>query len=169
MEASYFGMGDTLSRGQKFEFEAMRILIREGYDPVRASEEDNIYRHVDFWAVGKDGKSYGFDAKAMKSLNRGEAPQDEWTFVEWRGVTGYPGWLVEGCDILVFERSESVVLVRRLDLLSFCKKSTVMDRRVSRASESKYCIYSRSGRKDAISLFRFDDLDIPTKVFRKDE
>jgi hypothetical protein len=167
MADKYFGMHNCLDRGLNFESLARSILERAGYETQKSTMEDDIFQHVDFWAVGKDGKSYGFDAKAMKSLTRGAPPQDEWAFVEWRGVSGFPGWLLKGCDILVFEREKDILLIRRSDLLDFCKRKTD-DRRIVRNScDAKYCMYSRQGRKDKISLFKFSDLDVPFRVFIK--
>lgn len=154
-------------RGRVFEDLARSILEREGYETQKSTQEEDIYAHVDFWAVGKDGKAYGFDAKARKSLSRGEAAQDEWAFVEWRNVKGFPGWLVQGCDILIFERASDIVLLKRERLLEFCRARTMFSKTVSRAADAKYCVYSRPQRDDLISLFRFEDLNIPMRVFLK--
>lgn len=167
MTNTYFGVHGCLSRGKRFEQLARSILEREGYETRESTREEDIYKHVDFWAVGKAGKVYGFDAKARKSLTRGDAPQDEWTFVEWRNTQGYPGWLVQGCDILCFERLEDILLVKREELLSFCTQRTNRELFVDKASDAKYCMFTRPNRKDLISLFRFSDLDIPYRTFNK--
>lgn len=165
----FFGMDGCLSRGHKFELVARKSLEDQGYETQKSTMEDDIYAHVDFWAVGKDGKAYGFDAKAMKSLSRGNPLQDEWAFVEWCNVYGNPGWLVKGCDILVFERLSEIVLVKREDLLEFCRRCTDMSVRAPSAAFAKYCCYTRPQRKDLISMFRFVDLDIPVRRFPKSQ
>lgn len=167
-DVGYYGMNDCLTRGSAFEQEARRILEREGYETQKSTMEDDIYNGVDFWAVGNDGRAYGFDAKAMKRKRRGSEIQDEWAFVEWRNVYGYPGWLAHGCDILVFERASDIVLVRRNCLLDFCKRMTNFDRYAPSANLAEYCLYSRPGRKDAISMFRFKDLDVQHRVYKKE-
>jgi hypothetical protein len=167
MADAYFGMQGCLSRGKRFERLARDILEREGYETRESTTEEDVYKHTDFWSVGKDGRVYGVDAKARKSLKRGDAAQDEWTFVEWRNTHGYPGWLVKGCDILCFERLEDILLVKREDLLDFCTQRTNRELFVDKASDAKYCVYSRPNRKDVISLFRFSDLDIPCRTFNK--
>ena len=167
MENSQFGMHDCLERGQAFENAARAVLERNGYETHTSTMGDDIYRHVDFWAVGIDGRSHGFDAKAMKSLEHGGPVQDEWAVVEWLNVGGAPGWLVRGCDLLVFERVSEIVVVRRDDLLQFCRRRTDRGRWATHLGDARYCLYRRVGRRDAISLFRFSDLDIPTKVFEK--
>lgn len=167
IDVGFYGMNDCLTRGDAFELEARRILDREGYETQKATIEDDIYNGTDFWAVGKDGKAYGFDAKAMKRKNRSDEIQDEWTFVEWYNVRGYPGWLTHGCDILVFERKVDILLVRRECLLDFCNRKTNFDKRVTSAGLAEYCLYSRSGRKDVISMFKFEDLDVAHKVYMK--
>ena len=167
MSNPYFGMHGCWERGTRFEQIARDILEREGYETQKSTREDDIYAHVDFWAIGKDGRAYGFDAKARKSLARGNPAQDEWTFVEWQNTEGFPGWLVQGCDILCFERLEDIILVKREALLEFCKKRTDFNLHVDRASNAKYCVYSRPNRRDLISMFRFEDLDIPYRRFSK--
>lgn len=167
MHNDYFGMHGCLERGHEFESVARNILEREGYETQKSSLEDDIYKHVDFWAVGNDGRAYGFDAKAMKSLSRGNPVQDEWAFVEWRNVYGGAGWLVRGCDILVFERESDIILMRRSALLDFCRRKTRRNVRAQRACEAMYCVYTREGRRDEISLFKFSDLDISVKVFER--
>jgi len=166
-DVGFYGMNDCLTRGNAFETEARRILEREGYETQKSTMEDDLYNGTDFWAVGNDGKAYGFDAKAMKRKNRCDDIQDEWTFVEWYNVRGYPGWLTHGCDILVFEREVDILLVRRECLLDFCSRKTDFKKRVYSANQAEYCVYTRSGRKDVISLFRFQDLDVPYKTFTK--
>jgi len=167
MSNAYFGMQGCLSRGKRFELLARSILEREDYETRESTTEEDIYQHIDFWSVGKDGKVYGFDAKARKSLARGNPAQDEWTFVEWRNTQGFPGWLVQGCDILCFERLEDILLVKREDLLAFCAQRTDTELFVDSASKARYCMYTRPNRKDLISLFRFSDLDIPYRTFNK--
>ena len=159
-----FAKRGCLARGRDFEAQARSILERNGYETKGSTDMEDIYQHVDFWAVGSDGHTYGFDAKSMKRLSRSQPVQDEWSFVEWRNVVGKPGWLVEGSDMIAFERSDGMLIVRRLDLLQFCRRHVNRDVWVDSACESRYCMYSRPGRKDAISLFRFNDLDIPTRT-----
>jgi len=170
-DAGYYGMNDCLTRGSAFEQEARRILEREGYETQKSTTEDDIYNGVDFWAVGNDGKAYGFDAKAMKRKTRGSEIQDEWAFVEWYNVRGYPGWLTHdsGCDILVFERENDILLVRRICLLDFCNRRTNINKYVTAADLAEYSMYSRPGRKDLISMFRFQDLDVPFLTYPKDD
>lgn len=153
-----------LARGRDFESRARSVLEANGYVTSDSTKVEDIYHHIDFWAVGSDGCRYGFDAKSMKRLSRSGAVQDEWAFVEWRNVVGRPGWLVEGSDMLIFERSSTLQIVRRSDLLEFCRLRVNRDLWVDRSCDAKYCMYNRSGRKDAISLFRFDDLDIPVRT-----
>ncbi len=153
-----------LARGRDFESRARAVLESYGYVTSDSTDIEDIYHHVDFWAVGSDGCTYGFDAKSMKRLSRSGDTQDEWTFVEWRNVVGRPGWLLEGSDMIAFERARALQIVRRSDLLEFCRRRVNRSLWVDRSSDAKYCMYTRPGRKDAISLFRFDDLDIPTKT-----
>ncbi len=162
----HYGMGDCLTRGEIFETKARRIFEREGYETQKATPEEDYYKGIDFWAVGSDGKRYSFNAKSMKRKSRSSKLQDEWTFVEWLNW-GHPGWITRGCDILVFERRYEILAVRRTCLLDFCNRKTDFEKCVQNADQSEYCLYSRPGRRDVISMFKFNDLDVPYITYMK--
>ena len=155
-------------KGASFEREAINLLSSRGHLVFPSEVKEDIYKKIDFYVQSRiDGVTYSFDAKSMKALQRGGPLQDEWAWVEWRGVTGHPGWLVEGSQFIMFERREQVLLVRREQLLEFCKARTDLERRASRPTSAQYLGYSRVGREDLISLFAFKDLDIPYRTIPK--
>jgi hypothetical protein len=95
----------------------------------------------------------------MKRINRSDpSVQDDTTYVEWLNTAGYDGWMVKGADVIIFERKDSILIISREDLLSFCEEKINKDLRVDSARECLYKVYSRQGRSDLISMIRLDDL-----------
>lgn len=148
---------DSFERGSSFEATAMSVLRNNGHEVTPSSELENKRQHIDFWAVGKDCKRYSFDAKAMRSLFRGGPKQDVWVVIEWRNVFGGLGSIYGDQDFFIFERARTVEIIRREDLLLFGKANVDLNKKSSFAKDAKYCAYTRSGRKDLISLVSLDD------------
>ena len=152
------------SRGKQFEKELMYIFQRKGYETQESNELEDKYKHIDFYARGKDGSFYGVDAKAMKSIDYGKTVQDTFTYVEWLNVRGNKGWLYGEAEVIGFERTSDVILIRRLDLLDFCRSTVSRKCCAKDAPSALYKVYTRPSRKDLISLIRLDDL--PEKAIR---
>jgi len=147
-------------RGCVFEDFAASTLRQNGHFVRKASDYENRVKHIDFWAQGFDKKEYSFDAKAMRSLFRGGPLQDEWVVIEWKNVFGNKGSVFGEQDFFVFERFKSLDIVRRSDLEFFGRREVNFAKRARSASEAKYCVYTRDGRNDLISLVRLDDIEI---------
>lgn len=146
------------SRGKQFEKELMYIFQRKGYETQESNEIEDKYKHIDFHAKGKDGEFYGVDAKAMKSIDYGSTVQDTFTYVEWLNVRGNKGWLYGEAEVIAFERLTDVILIRRLDLLDFCRGRVDRECYSKDAPSALYKVYNRPTRKDLISLIKLDDL-----------
>lgn len=115
--------------------------------------------HADFFAYSSTwGRWLTIDAKAMKRVTRGGPLQDELTYIEWRSTGGKPGWLLAGADVIVFERFDDLVLIPRVDLLEFATMRVERSLVVTKPHDSLYAVYTRTGRKDEISLIRLRDL-----------
>ena len=65
-----------------------------------------------------DKKQLKFDVKGLKKLNRFDSNyQDELAWIELRNVSGNRGWVLGDADYVVFERTNSWMVVLRQDLL----------------------------------------------------
>jgi len=164
MSAFKTNFTDCYNRGQEFEQTAMGILRENGYSVENATLDENKYQKIDFWAVGKDAKRYSFDAKAMRSLVRGGPLQDEWVVVEWKNVIGLPGSIYGKQDFFVFERMNTILIVRRTGLLEFAKSRVDFTKIANRSDAAFYGVYTRHGRSDLISQINLNDL--PTTFTR---
>jgi hypothetical protein len=151
-------ISDCFDRGFQFEDRAMNIFRENGHSVEKATQDEDMKQHIDFWAVGKDGVRYSFDAKAMRSLVRGGPLQDTWVVVEWKNVLGNPGSIYGAQDFFVFERMSSILLVRRDYLLTFAQQRVDFKKVVHRSDYALYGVYSRKGRNDLISQINLDDL-----------
>ena len=145
-------------RGLGFEERAMDVFRENGYSVKKATPEEDKRQHIDFWATGKDGAQYSFDAKAMRSLVRGGPLQDSWVVVEWKNVIGNKGSIYGVQDFFVFERTNSLLLVRRSGLLKFAQERVNFNKQVHRSDYALYAVYTRKGRQDLISQINLDDL-----------
>lgn len=94
----------------------------------------------------------------MKAVQRGQPPQDEFIYIEWKNTVGKPGWLIGGADVLVFERKTDLIVVNRLTVLDTARDLVDRAKRVGYANQSLYTVYTRYGRKDEISMIRLSDL-----------
>lgn len=155
--------GDCWARGQKFEKMLFYMFTVRGYQVADSTRDDDIYLHADMWLTHYD-EEYGMrllsiDAKALKRIKRSDAnTNDQYAWVEWNNVTGKDGWLLNGADLIAFERAETVIIVNRKQLLEWCK-AKVSCKYVSSSSDALYNKYSRKGRNDIISLIDLDDID----------
>ena len=153
--------GECARRGYGFEAVARRTFESQGYETKDATKHEGIVGHVDFWAKDKHGQWRSIDAKAMKKLSRyDDAPQDEWTFVEWKNNAGYDGWLKKGAEFMAFERAGAVMVVRRSRLHDWAETVVDFSQPCHRSSDAKYKTYSRAGRSDLTSLIKLDDVPV---------
>lgn len=151
--------GDCYAYGKKVEERLISVFNAKGYETRASTLNEDKYQHADFFFKGKNGKWYSVDVKGMKRKNRSDSErQDVWTFVEFQNTAGYPGWTVKGAYLIAFERERDFVLIRRTDLKRFCDERVDRSTRASSAGDAKYICYSRSNRKDLISMIKIDDL-----------
>jgi hypothetical protein len=156
-------IADCWRRGGRFEDDVIALFTSLGYAAEKATAEEDMRLHIDFWATGLDGARHSFDAKSMRSLSRGGPQQDEWVAVEWRGVRGTPGSIYGAQEFFAFERRDSVMIVPRAALLEFSLARVSMDVRVERSDYALYKTYTRSGRQDLISWVRLADMPAQMK------
>lgn len=165
--------GECARRGYGFEAVAEKAFNAQGYETKPpANERESIYGHVDFWAKDKHGQWKSVDAKARKKLSRSDnTAQYEWTFIELRNNYGNPGWIAKGADFMCFELEHEVLVVKRERLQEWVNTRVNMGKKVHSSRDAKYCVYTREGRKDLITLIRLDDLraaqDMILKVWPK--
>lgn len=135
-----------------------RLANRKGFIAKDSTEKQDMFQHIDLFLF-KDNKTFSFDIKAMKKINRYDcSAQDKMVYVEFKNVLGNPGWLYGQAQFIVFETESTFEIVHRKSLAKYCEKVVNIKQRVSRASEALYKVYTRDGRKDLISLIELDKI-----------
>ena len=156
--------------GKKVEQDFASILS----NVIWSSSKEDIKDHWDIQGLllsryGIEGNNK-FDVKGIKKINSKDPnKQDELAWIESRNVQGSRGWLCGEADYIVFERSNSWMVVHRKELLLFINDK-VKSLGYPKGKQA-YHIYSRAGRKDKLTLAPFKDLkSLPlTKEIPKDE
>lgn len=139
------------------------IAIKRGWEAKNATKKQDIVDHIDI-ILTKHDLVCSFDVKAKKKISRSDAEsQDEWVFVEFKNVRGNDGWLKGKADFIAFETNNSFVIVKRKKLLEYCNDVVTMER-VRDPYECHYKRYTRSGRKDEISLIKLEEIPKDYKI-----
>jgi hypothetical protein len=157
-EKSFFESTKHFKMGKDFE-DRLKVLFKErGFEVQESTEEENKFKHIDFYVKGTDGRQYSIDAKAMKSIDHGQTYQDVYTYVEFKNVRGNPGWIYGEVDFFAFERKSSTIIISQKNLLAFSLSKVDLNKRVYRLEDAHYKVYGRPSRKDLFSLIKLDDL-----------
>lgn len=135
-----------------------QLAKRKGFIAKDSTEEQDMFQHIDLFLT-KEDKTYSFDIKAMKKINRYDSSsQDKMIYVEFKNVRGNEGWLYGKAQFIVFETTSTFEIVHRESLAKYCEQVVNKKQRVARASEALYKVYTRDGRKDLISLIELDKI-----------
>lgn len=124
----------------KFKF----LVEKRGNVVIESSEEENIYKHIDFWVNNKS-----VDVKGSRHLNC--------IWLEIKNVHGNKGWLESEVDYIAFdvEELESFCVFNRSDLLMFIQDN-VRETAKDKTEFMKY--YTRLNRRDVLVKVRYDDI-----------
>lgn len=135
-------------------------MQKDGWSLKRADIEDDMWRHIDFYAIKPDVEPLSIDVKAAKRLYRQGEKQYEWVWIELHGVNaGNDGWLIGGkASCIAFESEAGFELFDREKLKDVALELIDQDARVTTPTAARYCIYQRAGRKDKISLVEISKL-----------
>jgi hypothetical protein len=73
-------------------------------------------------------------------------------------------------DLIAFEQPASFILVKKSDLLAVVNCKVDLVRKVSEPRQAVYRVYTRSGRKDKLTLLPMDEIEaIQFDEWHKDE
>jgi hypothetical protein len=154
-----FDKKDSLELGNKAEDAFMEMATTRGWKISAASKEQNINEHWDF-LIEKEVQTYKVEVKSEKRIERDDhKSQTDFIWVELRNVRGEVGWLFGAADLIAFEKQTSFVFVKRLDLLGVVNQKVDLVAKVRSAKEALYKIYTRSGRKDKLTLLPASDIE----------
>tara|TARA_R110002020_G_scaffold156437_2_gene338542 strand:+ start:382 stop:882 length:501 start_codon:yes stop_codon:yes gene_type:complete len=162
----------SIQEGYTAEDEFSRLAKLRGFivKPATGMEQ---FDHIDFHLTSdeEDGIMTAMvDVKARKRIKRTDDEfQDEWIWIEFKNVRGKDGWLHGLADFIAFETKESFILSFRKELADWCESHVDQNFKVTSAEEARYCVYTRKGKQDLISLIRLKDIEkLPnTAIWKK--
>jgi len=137
--------------GLETELRFIDFITNFGFKSIKVGEAYDIKHHYDI------NINANIEIKGMKALRRGETIQDEYHWLEIKGVKDN-GWLYDShADMIAFETRSSWILIRPSKLIDFIHRF-VEHVYVDLPYHAIYKLYRRKGRNDAISLIPTNDL-----------
>lgn len=157
--------GECAAQGEGAEELFSQLSTKRNYKVRKADRKQNIYDHIDFYLTGVNKESnkdqtITVDVKAQKKTSRKDSSfNDSWVWVEIKNVQGRDGWLYGKANFIAFEQKDYFLLVPRKTLIEVVLSNVRFDLDyVQRASQAKYRIYQRPGRRDQITQIKVQDL-----------
>lgn len=150
-----FDIRDALDIGRLGEEKFRKMALNRGYRLNLPRHSQDYLEHWDV-EIRKRTAKYLVDVKAMKRL-KGEI-QDLWVWVEIVNIAGKPGWIYRThAHLIAFETMEGFVLVKPEELRKIVAER--VEKKVVKFPEhAHYCLYSRDGRDDVITLISMADV-----------
>ena len=137
-----------LEDGKKIEEKFAEMFDSFNY----STKEQDIKEH---WDVEIKFK---FDVKSVKKIRRNDSYHNElYHFIEIKNVNGDNGWLYGKADFFAFETFKYFIIVSKDTLQNFIAENVVKIY-VDSPDKALYCLYSRAGRKDIITMITSIDL-----------
>ena len=141
------------SKGEEVFYNTMKALGKEVIKVVPGTKEDRLH-HIDFWV---DGISY--DVKAEKKLNAWDKetnPNVIW--MEFIGISGYPGWLYGKEQKLSFQSGKELLIVDRDKLRQYAEDNIPVSP-VQVGGDKPYKMkYGRRSYKDVMAFVWREDI-----------
>lgn len=160
---------ESIRRGNSGEFSFVDILHKRGFLMKEIKGKRQWTEHIDF-LFWKDTKEFSVDVKALKKISRWDKevnPDIIW--VEFKNVRGNDGWLYGKATYIAFELVDEFIVVQTTDLAKLCEKLVDKKKRVSKAKDALYSLYTRKGQKDEISIIKLSDVQtLPHSLVQKE-
>lgn len=153
-----FSNPESLARGGYGERTFVDILHERGFSFKEIRGKKQWTMHIDF-VFWKGNREWSVDVKALKKVSRKDKelnPTIIW--VEFKNVRGNNGWLYGQADYIAFEFSDHFIVVETKLLADLSEKLVDKKKRVSKAKDALYSVYTRRGRQDEISMIQTEDL-----------
>jgi len=149
----------SIEEGQSGEDRFAAAVADAGYEIRKASFNENVYKHIDFYVDSSNG-TFAVDVKAQKRASRGSKAYDnKYTWIEFKNVQGRKGWLYGEADKIAFEGPNGFSIVSREELVTLCESLVDREAFVSSAGRAINKVYTRNGRKDVISRIETSQIE----------
>lgn len=134
---------------EDFVMDAVKHTL--GGNVTRASENDDIYDHIDFWWDSPKKGRIGIDIKGIKKNNRFDNNTDD--SIQWLEITnvnGNKGWLYGKAEYIAFRTNNSIIFCKRNKLLDMVLEKINNKQITHNNPKECYIPYQRQNRKDVI-------------------
>ena len=125
----------------------------------KATRQEDMYKHIDFWWNSPKKGRIGIDVKGIKRGTRSGELDDTINWLELKNVRGKPGWLYGEARYIAFRTKTKVIFVKREKLLRFALEKTEGKETVHTCPKDFYIPYQRYGRDDLVIKVPTTDLE----------
>ena len=131
-----------------------------GGECSKATKEEDMYMHVDFWWESPKKGRIGIDVKGMKKAKRSDKEFDDTIqWLELKNVRGNKGWLYGDAEYIAFRTKKRILFVLRDKLRDFAEKCVEGKELVHNCPKDFYIPYQRWGRLDMVIKVPTTDIE----------
>lgn len=144
----------------KVEEEVMEITKDAfGGEVERASNKEDMEKHIDFWWDSPRKGRIGIDVKGIKTNKDGEE-DDSFQWLEFTNVRGNPGWLYGEEKYVAFKTFTQIVYIKTEVLRKYAEEKMGKKKPVTYRPDEYYVPYTRSkwGRYDVVIKVPMQDI-----------
>lgn len=132
---------------EDFVMDAVKQTL--GGEIERASKNDDINKHIDFWWDSPRKGRIGIDVKGLNKSKRSDGQYDDTIhWLELQNVKGDKGWLKGDAEYIAFRTLTDIIFVKREKLLKFALEKIEGKEIVRSTPNECYVPYKRFGRDD---------------------
>lgn len=107
---------------ENFVMEAVSKTL--GGECQKATKNEDMYDHIDFWWDSPKKGRIGIDVKGLNKNKRSDKKYDDSIhWLELQNVKGYEGWLFGKAEYIAFRTLSNIIFVKREKLLNFALKA----------------------------------------------
>jgi len=131
-------------------------------DSIESNKQENIYQHWDIKVPIR------IDVKGIKKIYRtDEKPNQNFHWIELKGITGKLGWLYGEAEFFAFETESYFIIVEKLKLQDWISKNIAKEF-FDEPTINK--LYQRYNRLDILTLISTIDLCyLSTAIIKKND
>lgn len=138
--------------GTDAEQKFVQTMNKQGCKVVKATEEEDMFKHIDFYV---DGKSY--DVKGNKRIGRHAVYNGDVVWIERTNVRGADGWLFGKAELIAFLIAEEFWIIPRESLLEYVNNDIPYDEILSKKGYKTW--YRRRDRLDCVTYVHPEDIE----------
>lgn len=125
----------------------------------RATRDEDMFDHVDFWWDSPKKGRIGIDVKGIKKKKRSDKEGDDSiNWIEIKNVNGNPGWIYGKATYIAFRTNNGILFVKNSKLIEYIEEKVDFKVLVYRNPKAFYIPYQRFGRKDVVVMIPTSDL-----------